>query len=213
MNIFLLISIPAILIWTVLTNSEYKWTSFVPPALTGLLIAILTCFIKEFFIFYSHIATTNFPAYFAYLAARDSILPLLALYLAFTLLSKDEKDYKIESIVPLALSFYSIYIPYFVLTGKEPQAMFLSVIKPILFISLSFIASAALKNINRFMTDRNTALSVLSIFFFILALLLPSLIEALWYYKLIAASWIFSSIIYAGAAMALIVITRIQHKS
>ena len=213
MNIFLLISIPAILIWAILTNPEYRWTSFVPPALTGLLVAIITCFIKEFFIFYSHIATSNFIAHFAYLSARDSIIPLTVLSLIFMLFSKDDADYKAESVLPLALSFFTVYIPYFIITGKEPQAMFLLIVKPILFIALGFITSAILKRMFAFMNDKNSSLTAISIFLTVIALVIPSLIETIWYYNINAFIWIISSIIYVAAAMTLRIMPGIQRKS
>ncbi|MCR5764142.1 MAG: hypothetical protein K6G00_12255 [Treponema sp.] len=213
MHTFLLISMPAIMIWAIITNPEYRWTSFVPPALTGLIIAIITCAIKEFFIFYSHIATTNSFAHFLYLAARDSIIPMTVLFLIFMILSKDERNYIIESIVPLSLSFFSAYIPYFILRGKEPQSMFLSVIKPLLFISLSFLASAAVKCMHSYIKNNNKPFIALAAFATIICLILPSMIETIWYYNINRIIWLLLSIIYISAAFCFTLKSRIQYKS
>ncbi len=207
MNIFLLISIPSILIWTILTNPEYRWTSFVPPIIIGLLTAILTCFIKEFFIFYSHISTSNFLAHFAYLSLRDSIIPVLVLNLAFFLLSKDDWDYKIESIAPLAHSFFAVYIPYFVLTGKEPQSLFLNIIKPLLFSALPISSSLLCSGLISCIRKKNS-LSAAIIFAIIAVLLLPSLTESIWYYNMNSLIWIILTAVYIFAAVILTVLKK-----
>lgn len=213
MYTFLLTSIPLMLIYASLTNSEYEWKAFVPPSLIGFVIAIIACFIKEFFIFYSHVATSNFFAHFAYLSARDSVIPVLVLGLVFMLISKDEWNYKAAAMCPLALSFFCVYIPYFVISGKECQALFLLFVKPVLFISLAFIASSLLRYEGIFKKSKNASLTVLATFLLLVDLVVPSFIETVWYYKVNAMAWIVSSAIYVAVAVVLAIVSRIQGKS
>ena len=211
MHLFLLFSIPFILIWYILTATEYKWTSFIPPVLTGMLIATAACFIKEFFIFYSHTATASFASQFIYLSARDSLIPVTLLCAVFFFLSKDDWDYKAKSIAPLTLSFFAIYIPYFVITGKEPQSAYLNIIKPVLFTSLSLTESILFSSTISSVKKKNS-LSAVFIFSIAASLFIPSLAESVWYYSMNTVIWILISILYISVPVLVTVMARIHRE-
>ncbi|MBR1911842.1 MAG: hypothetical protein IJ828_05750, partial [Treponema sp.] len=96
---------------------------------------------------------------------------------------------------------------------KECQALFLLFVKPVLFISLAFIASSLLRYEGIFKKSKNASLTVLATFLLLVDLVVPSFIETVWYYKVNAMAWIASSAIYVAVAVVLAIVSRIQGKS
>lgn len=195
-----------------LNNSDYKWTAFVPPVITGVLAATITCIIKKFFIFYNYTVTSSFLRYFLYITARDSLIPLIAISLLFFLLSKDDWDYKTSSIQMLALSFFSVYIPYFTISGKEAFSIFLSIIKPMIFISLSAILSISAKALFNAIRNKNSSFIALTIFCILVAIILPAIAQTLWYYNISTIICIIISTLYIIMPISLNLFKRIQCK-
>lgn len=144
--------------------------------ITGLLTGFFVLACKEFFTFSHRIVLYSFGRNFAYLFFREALIPLAVLYAAFFFLSKDTKEFRIKAFFPLLASFYTVYLPYLVITGPEARVFFTLFVKPWAFtamlLSLGTGLEAAVLNQSGKIMYR-----ILGIAVCVLGIVLPSLTE------------------------------------
>lgn len=97
----------------------YKNKDVVPVITIGLVSGILVCAFKTFFLFAHRVVPYSLSDNFIYLLVRQTVLPVLILYLLFFVFSKDSLEYKREAYFPLELSFYSVFLPYLIVSSSE----------------------------------------------------------------------------------------------
>ncbi len=124
------------------------------------------------------------PANFWYLSYRNLllfVLPLVMVFILYLLVSVKYFFEKLQSAVDFFAGFYTIFIPFYVLSYFATQTFFSLFVFPILFTASLFLLSYSLSAFIKLINTRGRLLSFILVAFFILiALGLPSLLLALW---------------------------------
>ena len=131
MFLFAFLILPIFLAWYCFYKKNSK---ILPSILIGIVCAVVLCLILALFTFSHRIVPYDFPKNLTHLLLTQTVLPLLVPYLLFVIFSKDNLEYKMESFLPLSLSFFAVYLPFIILTTAEGlYSGFSLFIKPILF--------------------------------------------------------------------------------
>lgn len=124
------------------------------------------------------------PANFWYLSYRNLllfVLPLVIVFILYLLVSVKYFFEKLQSAVDFFAGFYTIFIPFYVLSYFATQTFFSLFVFPILFTASLFLLSYSLSAFIKLINTRGSLLSfILTAFFILIALVLPSLLLALW---------------------------------
>ena len=211
MYAFLLLCIPCISLYLMLSEKKYTLRSFVPPLVFGLIVSIIVCVVWGFFIVYTHLWTASFARSFLFLLLRDTLVPTVVMFGLFFFFSKDTLEYKVSAFLPLMGTFYSIYIPYLVLSGTNSERFlpFMLFIKPLLIAALVILETEALKRTLAAFERKNRLHITLYIAMALAVLVLPPLIEALWFYNSYRLLWIPLAVLYIAAAVASVVLQKV----
>jgi len=122
------------------------------------------------------------PANFWYLSYRNLllfVLPLVIVFILYFLVSVKSFFEKLQSAADFA-GFYTIFIPFYVLSYFATQTFSLFVF-PILFTTSLFLLSYSLSTFIELINTRGSLLSfIFTAFFILIALVLPSFLLALW---------------------------------
>lgn len=205
MYAFLLLCLPCLTIYLMLTNRQYQFKSLIPPALTGLIASIAVCVIRGFFITYTHWWTDSFFATLIFIALRDTILPAIIMCALFFLFSKDTWTYKAASVTPLMGFFLSVYIPYLILSGSnmERHTAFMLFVKPVLIAAYLLALTVLVRHAVKSFTADNKRNGILYTAACIAVMFIPALTETLWYLHVIAILWISLAVLFTAGAIAL----------
>ena len=181
MHAFLFLAFPMALIWYCTTNSKYEVKNFIAPLLMGFLISAAVCTFKDFFTFSSHTWTENSFVTFLKLFFAESFFPVVIVSALFFFFSNNDTEYKTSSEFPLIAAFYAVFIPYVVMTGEHRET-FTIIAKPLSYLALTFALTAFLSLSHFALQDKNKKLTVFMIISSFLSLIVPPLLETIWYY-------------------------------
>lgn len=203
---FLILSIPAAVIFYCCIHTEYSFKSFFAPIAIGLTAGIVSAIFKEYFIFSAYVATSGFFEHFLHIL-KTTLLPPAILFALWDLFSKDETRYKATAAFPLLASFYAIFLPYISISSPEKHSFFFLFENPILFICTAFFAQALyLKIKTSIKSKQKNKTAILAIAFVIISSVLPA-IQTLWYFKIFGFAHIVFSVIFAAATFIFYKIT------
>ncbi|MDI9386352.1 MAG: hypothetical protein QM387_02055 [Spirochaetota bacterium] len=88
---------------------------------------------------------------------------------------------KLQSAADLFAGFYTIFIPFYVLSYFDIQTFFSLIVFPVLFTTSLFLLSYSLSTFIELINTRGSLLSfIFTAFFILIALVLPSFLLALW---------------------------------
>lgn len=206
MYLFTLIALPAFCLGTYFMRSKNTRKAFLPPVITGFITASLYCAIEAFFVIYNHLWTENLISSFFYIFLTQTLIPSAAITALFFLFSKDPVSYKIDSILPLLSSFYSVYLSYRIFTFGESESFFLLFEKVILYISYLTFVYTFIKKAYRNFTSKKYIIGLIFIILTIISLAVPALLEILWYYKISCSGRLISS----GAYLVLSIVVFLK---
>ena len=134
MLLFSFLLLPLLITWFCFYYKNRKVSSVI---VFGAFAAILVCGFRAFFTFSHRIIPYDFTENFIYLLVRQALLPSVLLYLLFFLISKDDFKFKTEMFLPLEWSFYSIYLPYVIISSADGlYSWFDLFFKPALFAAM-----------------------------------------------------------------------------
>ncbi|MDO5774562.1 MAG: hypothetical protein Q4P16_09660 [Spirochaetales bacterium] len=194
---FLILSIPATVIFYCCIHTEYSFKSFFAPIAIGLTAGIISAIFKEYFIFSAYVATSGFFEHFLHIL-KTTLLPPVILFTLWDLFSKDETSYKSTATFPLLASFYAIFLPYISISSPEKHTFFSLFENPILFICTTFLAQALYLKIKiSIESKQKNKTAILAIAFIVISSVLPA-IQALWYFKIFGFAHIVFSVIFAA---------------
>lgn len=176
MYAFLLLALPALVIWYCTGNSRYSVNSFIPPVLISVFIAVFLCLAKEFLFVSSVIVEQNYFTYTAKLIINLTVIPCALLALLFYFISRDSLTYKIHSFLPLEASFYAILLPFYVITGEEKISFFLNICLPVLIVSSLLFSQAMLYKSEKSPKEHKWGTFLIAA----LPMAVPSIIQGLW---------------------------------
>lgn len=177
MLLFMFLLLPCVLIGYCIYKKEPK---VIPVIFIGVLSAILLCAFKTFFLYAHRIVPYSVEQNIIYLLVRQTLVPCVILYGLFILFSKDSFAFKVQSLLPLLLSFYAIYLPYTIVSTAEGlYSGFDAFCKPILYTFMIFQLSQLSKSICKSFKEKKQFMVVLKSLFVIVYLVIPTVIESM----------------------------------
>lgn len=201
---FLLLAIPAGLLWYIFSDKKRKAVFSIIPIIAGIFTGTAYTFILKFVVTLNENVTDSAFSYINTINLRYNLLPVFIISTVFFFLSKDSIEYKVKSFIPLSLSFQEICTAYFVIGNQEKGSFFLLICLPALVCS-TYLASGFLleKAVNIFEKTskaiiKSSALVLTSI---ILIALIPA-VQSLWFFNKADFIYILSSIILFALTVA-----------
>ena len=176
-----------------------KDSNLIPAIFLGIITAVLVCGFRAFFLYSHRIIPFSFQKNMLYLLLRQTLLPVVLIYGIFFLISKDKISYKVESLFPLLLSFYMLYLPYTILSGSEHIITTFSLfIKPVLFTVMIFSLGLGAKHIEKTINAKKYVFTAIWIIICLGSMVVPSVLETMYildmnYFLILLLSGIFSA--------------------
>lgn len=202
MILFALLLIPLYFAYWLLGQKKLL-APFLFNAFLGLFLAAVFCAYKYFFSPYYFLTPDSFWRNFIHILLEQIVLPLGVLTAAFLFVFKKDKIAdRVQKILPFYLGFYAVYLPFRILNDSLPYSAFGLFAKPILFLLMILTVAEREKVLfvpseRAMLAPKEAALVWAS---FVLALLLPAGIEALWILGMMPPLTILLLLIYAAAA-------------
>ncbi len=182
-----------------------KDTRFVPVIFMGLVTGVLVCGFKAFFLYSHRILPYSFGDNVAYLLIHQTLLPLSILYGLFCLWSRDSFSFKAEAFGPLMLSFYTLYLPFTIIsTAEQVYTSFLLLIKPGLFAVMIMILAFCLQQIERTVSLKKYVITALWLVISVIIVIIPSLIDGMYILDMNYLLILLLSLLYAAIFILLI---------
>ena len=175
---FLLLLFPLALtvygIWT-------KEKKDIIPLFCGIMSAVLFCALKVFLTYSHRIVPYSFSENMIYYLLRLSLLPVCILYLLYFFLVKDSSEYKIKSFFPLTAGFYSVYLPYFIISASEAvYSGYDLFLRPVLYLSFICLCAISLHYLYKSIKEKNYLFIAISALLLIVAFIVPAISDALY---------------------------------
>ena len=179
-------------------------------ALCGLIIAVAYCAIDWFFISPVRFAGYMFADEFVWRLFSDILIPLFVCGTLYFLYVKESYDYKLKNFAFLMFGFFAVFLPYFIYTRTNPVPAFLIFAKPFIFLGLITALHFVLSSIAEGFLKKRAGIVVLLFFILFVLLVLPPLIETLWF--LCFSPWIVYPILAAYFAVCFVLIPLLSGK-
>lgn len=202
MILFALLLIPLYFAYWLLGQKK-PLAPFLFNAFLGLFLAAVFCAYKYFFSPYYFLTPDSFIRNFIHILLEQLLLPLAVLTAAFLFVyKKDKMASRVQNIFPFYAGFYAIYLPFRVLNEALPYSAFGLFAKPVMFLFALLLLNKCQEYLfvsaQRALLTAKQAVCVWTVF--VLALLLPAAIEALWILGMNAFFTLVCFLIYGGAA-------------
>jgi len=170
----------------------------------GTLIAIIYSFVDFFTAYAYRTAQYNVLSNFTYFLLSMILVPMAICALILFLLSKDSWKFKLQNFTPMIVGFYTLFLPYEVISKNSSFDYFLLFIVPILFISMILLQEYALDLIQALLSKSIKKIAILiSVCTIILALLFPSLIYSLYYTEILTMMALILVVLFIGGTITL----------
>lgn len=157
---------------------KVRTSKIVPVIVIGALSAVLVVAFKMLFIMPHRIVPYSFGENFVYFLVKETLVPALVLYIIYFLVAKDNVEFKINTYLPLELAFYSVYLPYCVIsTTSSVYSWFSIFVKPLIYAIMIAQTGVSLRDLYRCHTNGKKGLVVLSGFLILLFLAIPPVME------------------------------------
>ena len=209
---FLILSIPAAVVFYCCIHTEYKFKSFLAPIAIGLTAGIAAAVFKEYFIFSAYVATSGFLEHFLHIL-KETFLPPLILFALWEFLSKDDTKYKNTASFPLLASFYAIFLPYISISSPEKNSLFFLFENPFLFILTVFFDQAIYYKIKISIKSGEKHKTAVLAAAFVAASSIPPAIQTIWYFKISEFAHIALAVIFFAATLIFHKITFAKENS
>lgn len=173
----------------------------IPVIFTGLVSAVLVCGFRAFFLYSHRIVPFSFEMNMWYLLIRQTLLPVIILYGLFFIISKDTISYKVQSLFPLLISFYLLYLPYTILSGSEKIiTTFPLFIKPVLFTVMIFSLGLSANHIEKTVRAKKYVFTAIWIIVALISIVAPSILETMYimdvsYFMILVCSGVYSAVL------------------
>lgn len=198
MHLFMFLLLPLILAaWCFYKKDKHM----IPVIFTGLVSAVLVCGFRAFFLYSHRIVPFSFEMNMWYLLIRQTLLPVIILYGLFFIISKDTISYKVQSLFPLLISFYLLYLPYTILSGSEKIiTTFPLFIKPVLFTVMIFSLGLSANHIEKTVRAKKYVFTAIWIIVALISIVAPSILETMYimdvsYFMILVCSGVYSAVL------------------
>lgn len=160
---------------------KVRTQKIVPIIFIGMFSAVLVVGFKLLFVLSHRIIPYSFAQNFFYYLCKETLIPALVLYVLYFLISKENVEYKINTYLPLELAFYSVYLPYCVIsTTSSAYSWFSIFVKPLIYVMMIAQTGISLRDLYRAYVAGKKGKLVLNVFLIILFLAVPPVIETIY---------------------------------
>lgn len=158
---------------------KVRTTKIVPVILIGSLSAVLVVVFKMLFIMSHRIVPFSFGENFVYFLVKETLIPAVVLYVIYFLVAKDNVEFKINTYLPLELAFYSVYLPYCVISTTDSIYSWFSIfVKPLIYAIMIAQTGVSLRDLYRSSKSGKKGFVVLNAFIIFLFFAVPPVMEA-----------------------------------
>lgn len=114
---------------------KVRTQKIIPVVLIGVLSSVLVVIFKMFFMLSHRVVLYSYSSNIIYCLIKETLLPVIILYTLYFIISKDNVEFKINTFLPLMLSFYSVYLPYCIIstTDSSTYSLYSLFLKPVVF--------------------------------------------------------------------------------
>ena len=179
-------------------------------AFCGFLIAVVYCAIDWFFVSPVRFAEYSFYEEFVRILIFQILMPVGICAVLYFIPVKEPFDYKFKNFAFLIFGFFAVFLPYYIFTRANPVPAFLSFAKPVIFLAFIMALHFVLKGISAGFAKKKPGIIVLFFFVLFALLVLPPVIEALWFLSF--SPWIVYPVIAAYFAVCLLLIPFLSVK-
>lgn len=182
MLFFFLILLPVSLVFYEFENKRSR--DFI-PIIIGFLSAVLVCAFNIFFMFAHRIIPYSFMQNFCFYFIKQYILPICILFGVFFFVARDSYEERIKAFFPLMVSYYSVYMPYSVITTYTSNSYsgYDIFIKPLIVLSLLVECTICINRIYYAVKNKNIFVCVIFSIILITYVIFPAVFEALYLLK------------------------------
>ena len=117
---------------------------------------------------------------FFYYFLKEYVLPLILVFALYFFATKDSVEFRVKAFFPVVAAFYAVYMPYCVIASSSAAFSFFQLfIKPVLMLSMVFMASFFAYRIYCAALSKNIRKIVVLSLFALLMLLIPPALETM----------------------------------
>lgn len=146
----------------------------------GLFIGALYCTVDGMLFSAVRYPVFNLISEYIHLECVEFLLPFAVCFVPFILLFRDSFATKCRLVGSLLFGFYTIFMPYRILTRFSVLSEFMLFVKPIIILSFLIALGLCFKSLACSIEKKNTLTIVLSVFLILLSIFLPAFVESFW---------------------------------
>lgn len=177
MFLFLILLFPTALYFCC-SHSSKKIYGFLVA--TGAFLGILASGGTALFSYMHRIPEFSVVSNFFYYFLKEYVLPLILVYALYFFATKDSVEFRVKAFFPVVAAFYAVYMPYCVIASSSAAFSFFQLfIKPVLMLSMVFMASFFAYRIFCAAVSRNIRKIVVLSLFALVMLLIPPALETM----------------------------------
>jgi hypothetical protein len=199
MFLFLLIIFPLLCVDFYICNRSAK---YLVVFFIGFFLAVLVCTWNALFSYSTLPHSASFLRDFCYFLFTQTIYPVLLSGFLFLLFSKDSRDFKISCFLPLFSSFYSVFLPYRIISEMTTFPFFVLFFKPVLYAEMLLIIAPVLNRAVKAVTEKDRHSIFLYSGVLLWAAVWPAFVETAWYVGLPFYIWLPAWLFFTVAAVS-----------
>ncbi len=128
--IYSLLALPLYTLLYIILNKDFNFRNHVPALITGLILASSVCFIDGLFFYSTPIWTVSLTKTFIHIYTVRTLIPIAGLIAIFFLFSRDNLKYKMHLLLSLLGAYYSVRLPFEILTSYEKNSIYMLLYYP-----------------------------------------------------------------------------------
>ncbi len=177
MFLFLILLFPTVLYFCC-SHSSKRIYGFLVAA--GTFLGILASGGTALFSYMHRIPEFSVASNFFYYFFKEYVLPLVLVYALYFFATKDSVEFRVKAFFPVVAAFYAVYMPYCVIASSSAAFSFFQLfIKPVLMLSMVFMASFFAYRIYCAAVSGNIRKIVVLSLFALIVLLVPPALETM----------------------------------
>lgn len=202
MSVFLFVLFPLFFLCVICSSLRYfeqvSKQSVMALVACGAIASAIFCAVEELFVLPLHYHVYNLFREYIDIFAVEYLLPLFLCLVLYLLFTRDSVAFKMRSFVWILFGFYAVFMPYKIFTRYEILSPFVLFVKPVIVLCYTIALLRTFCVLAHGIMQKSAFAIVTSILFTLVALVLPALIEVLWYLSAEPFIWISLCIAYVA---------------
>lgn len=201
MFLFLILLFPTVL-WFCCAHSSKKIYGFLIAV--GAFLGVVVSGCAALFSYSHRIPEFSAASNFFYYFLKEYALPLILVYTLYFFTTKDSVEFRVKAFFPVSAAFYAVYMPYCVVSSANSAFSFFQLfVKPVLVLSMVFLASLFAYKIYCAALEKNLRNIFVFSFFALVSLVVPALLETMYLLCVALPAVYAAAVVFAAAALLL----------